>query len=46
MNQDEKKIIKKISEVLPKLKEQDRGYLLGTAEQMAREANKAKKDDR
>mgnify|MGYP002508619654 CR=1 FL=1 len=24
----------------------DRGYLLGTAEQMAREANNAKKDDR
>lgn len=44
MNQDEKKIIKKISEVLPKLKEQDRGYLLGTAEQMAREAQSAEEN--
>jgi hypothetical protein len=45
MNQDEKKIIKKISEVLPKIKEQDRGYLLGTAEQMAREATKEKEEE-
>ena len=39
------KIIKSISEALPNMSEFDKGYLLGSAERMVSEKEKAKKED-
>lgn len=44
MSDNERKVIEKIAKVVPKIGEQDRGYLLGTAEQMAREAQSAEEN--
>lgn len=35
MSENEKKIMKTLSEALPKMSEFDKGYLLGSAERMA-----------
>lgn len=45
MSEREKKIIESISEALPKMSDFDKGYLLGSAERMVSEKEKAKKDD-
>lgn len=43
MSEKEKKIIESISEALPKMSEFDKGYLLGSAERMVSEKEKAEK---
>lgn len=45
MSEREKKIMESISEALPKMSEFDKGYLLGSAERMVSEKEKAKKEE-
>lgn len=45
MSEREQKIIESISEALPKMSEFDKGYLLGSAERMVSEKEKAKKEE-
>lgn len=45
MSEREQKIIKSISEALPKMSEFDKGYFLGSAERMVSEKEKVKKKD-
>lgn len=40
MSDKEKSVIEKIGELLPKLSDFDKGTILGTVEQMARESTK------
>lgn len=44
MSEREQKIIKSISEALPKMSEFEKGYLLGSAERMVSEKEKQKKE--
>ena len=46
MSEKEKKIIESISEALPKMSEFDKGYLLGSAERMVSEKEKAEKENK
>ena len=45
MSEREKKIMESISEALPQMAEFDKGYLLGSAERMVSEKEKAKKEE-
>ena len=46
MSEKEKKIIESISEALPQMSEFDKGYLLGSAERMVSEKEKAEKENK
>lgn len=46
MSEKENKIIKSISEALPKMSDFDKGYLLGSAERMVSEKEKTEKENK
>lgn len=46
MSERERKIINSISEALPKMSDFDKGYLLGSAERMVSEKEKAEKENK
>lgn len=45
MSEKEQKIIKSISEALPKMSEFEKGYLLGSAERMVSEKEEVEKEN-
>lgn len=45
MSEREQKIIKSISEALPKMSEFEKGYLLGSAERMVSEKEEVEKEN-